>query len=409
MSVLTAPILAHALGVDGRGAVAAATAPLLLMLAAATFGIPEAATYSIARTSQVARWVILRGSLLMLISGVAVTAVVLLLSPLLSAGSDDIHHNLIIASLAITPSLIVALLRGIAMGLHQWRFVAASRGGDALFRLILIAGLALAGHLTIFSATLVIAISPLFGGLLLIPALRRVKGQLHRRDPAASFSSLTSYGVRVWFGAISGVLLLRLDQVLMNPLGGAYELGLYVVAVAISEVPLIVNSAVRDVTFASDAARADTERLTMASRLSTTATFAIAAVLAATIAWWLPVVFGRDFVGAVPIALVLLAAVTVGNPGSVAGAGLSARGRPGLRSTSLLIAAVLNTALLVSLVPLWGAMGAAIATFVGNVTASNLNIYFLNRNFNVPWKQFYAFRIGDLRVLIHATRQLLRR
>ncbi len=48
--LISAPILAQALGVDGRGEVAAATAPLILVITAATFGIPDAVTYVIART-----------------------------------------------------------------------------------------------------------------------------------------------------------------------------------------------------------------------------------------------------------------------------------------------------------------------------------------------------------------------
>lgn len=406
-SLATAPILAHALGPLGRGEVAGATAPLALLLVASTFGLPEAATFSIARMPAVARTVVRKAALMLSLVGIAATCAAILCRDLLAPGDAGLQQNIVVASLALTPGLLVALFRGVAMGMHRWRAVAASRGFDALARLILVSALALAGELTVFNATLVIAYAPILGGLMLLPTLRSLPQPDSSSGTTGSYSSIAGYGVRVWFGAISGVLLLRLDQVLMVPLAGAYELGLYVVAVAISEVPLIVNSAVRDVVFASDASSADSDRLGLASRLSTTVTFSIAAVLAVSIQWWLPWLFGTEFLAALPVALVLMIAITAGNPGSVAGAGLSARGRPGLRSCSLLIAAVVNTILVIVLVPHLGAMGAAIATAVGSIIASNLNIFFLWRFFGIRPVIFYAFHFRDLKVLFRAMTKMV--
>jgi O-antigen/teichoic acid export membrane protein len=47
-ALVTLPILSYTLGVTGRGEIAAATAPLLLAVTAATFGIPEAVAYLVA-------------------------------------------------------------------------------------------------------------------------------------------------------------------------------------------------------------------------------------------------------------------------------------------------------------------------------------------------------------------------
>ena len=61
--VVTAPILAHARSVDGRGELAAALAPAALMLNAATLGLPDSLTYHIAKVPQIARSVLARASL----------------------------------------------------------------------------------------------------------------------------------------------------------------------------------------------------------------------------------------------------------------------------------------------------------------------------------------------------------
>jgi O-antigen/teichoic acid export membrane protein len=208
-------------------------------------------------------------------------------------------------------------------------------------------------------------------------------------------------------GSLSGILLSRLDQTLMTPLAGTYELGLYVVAVSISELPLIVNSAVRDVTFVSDATRSEDERLGASARISTFISLLIGAIIGVSMIWLLPFLFGRAFVGALPVMAVLLAAVVLGTPGSIAGAGLSGRGRPGLRSASLIVACIVNIALLVVLSPAFGAMGAAWATLAGNLIASNLNLVFLRKVFGIPASRFYGIRRGDLRLLIRFARRML--
>ena len=53
VGALSGPILARNLGVDGRGAVAAATAPLLFALAVGTLGLPEALTFRVAADGSV--------------------------------------------------------------------------------------------------------------------------------------------------------------------------------------------------------------------------------------------------------------------------------------------------------------------------------------------------------------------
>ena len=55
VALITGPILAHALGVFGRGQVAAGQAPLVLASTIASFGIPEAVTFAVASSPALAR------------------------------------------------------------------------------------------------------------------------------------------------------------------------------------------------------------------------------------------------------------------------------------------------------------------------------------------------------------------
>lgn len=409
VAIATAPVLAQALGVDGRGEVAAATAPLLLALAVSTFGVTDASVNAIAKNRFATAWVVRHAAVLLLVAGSVATVVVLLLRGPLSAGNDRILQNTVLAAAAIVPNLLISLLRSAAMGLHRWWDVTISRSMDSMMRLLAFIVLALSGQLTVMTATVVIAFAPVVGGLNLLRVAVRPPHPVERNPVVAQYRELLRFGARVWIGAASGVLLSRIDQLLMVPLAGPHALGLYAVAVSISEVPLIANSAVREVIFASESAESDDRAVGLASRLSTLVTFVIAAAIAGTMQWWLAPLFGAGFADSLPVALVLLLAVVAGNPGSVAGAALSARGHPGLRSVSLIVASIVNLILIVILVPVYGAMGAAIATLVGNLVASNGNIFFLAQRFGVPIRAFYGLRFSDLGVLVSAVRRLLKR
>ena len=129
-------------------------------------------------------------------------------------------------------------------------------------------------------------------------------------------------------------------------------------------------------------------------------------LVAITMPFWLPALFGQEFSGAIPVTAVLIAGVVLGTPGSIASAGLSSRGRPGLRSFALTVACVINVACLIWAVPRFGAMGGAIATMLGSIVASNLGIYFLWRNFRVSPLSLYGFRRADIRMLRRHAREL---
>jgi O-antigen/teichoic acid export membrane protein len=303
----------------------------------------------------------------------------------------------------VIPTLLIGLLRGVASAAQQWRMVALERGAAATIRLVVILVLWGLGALTPLSATIVLSLMPILGALIYVRLPHAVRSRYHPDSEAdgstASTRGLLSYGGRIWLGSISGILLSRIDQTLMTALSGSYALGLYAIAVTVSELPLIINSAVRDVTFATDAAAPDSSRLTASARVSFVACLAAGVLIGVSMPFWLPWLFGADFADAVPVAAVLIGAVVLGTPGSIGSAGLSARGRPGLRSIALLIAAIVNIVLLLVLAPILGAVGAAIATFVGNLVAANLNLVFLKRIAGTRIRDFYLVRGSDLRLL----------
>lgn len=399
-TLATAPVLAAALEPAGRGLVAATTAPLLLAVSLASLGLPSALTHWIARHPAILRPATLLATIMSTVVGGLATGLLAVAGPTLAGGDNSLAGMIGLAGLALVPNLLAALLQSVAAGLHAWRLITVERIITQGSRLAVIAVLAATHTLTVEAAVAVIALSPILGALVYVHLLRRPSAATQRttKQDTSTIGAdvLLSYGGRVWLGALSGIILSRIDQSLLLPLAGAAALGVYAVAVNIADVPLIVANAVREVSFSTHSAATDHAALARAARLTTAVVLVASACLTAVLPIVVPWLFGAGYAGAVPVAAVLLLGLVLGSPGSLAGVGLAAVGRPGLRSVSLAIAAVCSIVTLVLLAPVAGALGAAVATLVGNVVAAGGNLVFLRRVAGVPVLPFFGLRRSDL-------------
>ncbi len=405
-SLLTAPVIARGLGVDGRGSLAAAIAPLLLTTSVATFGLPPSILYHTAIRPLTA-WRNVRAALgVLIVGGVLSGLATVLLSGWLSDGNSEVRRIIVAIAVLIPLTIIVDAFRGAAKGLHRWHLVGMEKTFNGLLRLVSIYALWFTGEMTVVRVALCIALPGILGCFFYFPVFRAPRGD---HGEAVGTAELSRYGIRVWGGSISGVLLSRLDQAIMAPLAGVAQLGYYTVGVNVSDVARLVNNAMREVTVASDAADNDNRRLFLTARLSLLMSLAMAVAIGGTMWFWFDSLFGAEFHPAIWAAMILLGAAAFGTPGSVLGAGLAARGHPGLRSLSLAIGLVVNVLALVVLAPLIGAVGAAIATLLASQTASQLNIVWFHRRYGGHWLDVYALRRQDGRDLALAMRRMIAR
>lgn len=382
----TAPILALQLGPAGRGVVAGTTSVILLLTSLLSIGVPDAVTHLIAAKKSDARPTVLAACLLAIVSGLLAIAAVIGLGPWLSSGSPVYAEALRWTCFTIIPAFVVGVLRATAAAAHRWGLVTIERVTSAFFRLGALVILLMSDSMTPVTTSIAVSASFSIGGVVYFALIRRRTTRPGPSSIRPAGSMLLSYGSQVWIGAIAGYLITRLDQTLLVPLSNEVQLGLYAAAVTVSELPLIFNNAIRDVIFSSLSSSFSADRLTRAARLSNLLTFLCAAALAVVTPFLVPLAFGPAFTGSAPICEVLLLAVVVGNPGSVAGVGLSANGRPGLRSLSLLLGCALNVVCLLALVPSAGGMGAAVGTLVANLAVSISNVLWLRRLTGIrPW------------------------
>lgn len=395
---LTAPILAQGLGVTERGEVTAATAPLALGMSIFTMGLPEATTFFVARNPEKMRSILMKSSTLILLAAIIGTALFVALGPFFAGYDDDLTRIMLICTLMLLPSLWLGILRGSALGLEGFKWAAIERTFTSVFKLVIIVGLYLSGLLTVTTAALAIAVSCFIGILVYLPLIFKKQYSVQEAN-TINRTEILRYGMRQWFGSLAGILLARLDQLLMVPLSSAYELGIYVVAVALADLGLIVNKALREVIFALESQDTRGDRVAQAARISNLATLVSGIGIVAVSYWLIPVLFGQEFSEAWLVTVILVVASILGNPGSLAGTGLSAAGRPELRSWSLVAGCLVNLALMLWLVPEHGAIGAAFATMGGSITAANGNLIFTQKVLNTKYSDYLFIKSEDIKVI----------
>lgn len=405
-AMLTAPVLARGLGVEGRGALAASIAPLMLMISVSGMGMQQSILYHTALRPLTAWRNVRAGLRVLLVSGIVGGLLTVVLSGWLSDGNAQVQRVILVVAVIIPLTIYCGALRGAASGLQRWGLVALEKSANGGIRLVIIYALWLTGHMTVLAAALGIALPGLVSCLAYLPLMRLPRG---RASQAPCTRELSRYGVKIWGGSVSGILMSRLDQAIMAPLAGITQLSYYTVAVNVSDIVGLANNAMRDVTLASDAADNDNRRLFLTARLSLVLALVVAVLIGTTMWLWFDLLFGAEFRSATWSILILLIATACGTPGSVVGAGLSARGHPGLRSWSLAVGLAVNVVALIALAPAIGAIGAACATFLANVTASQLNIIWFLRRFGGTWRECFCPRSRDLRRLRSSVYQLIHR
>ena len=188
-----------------------------------------------------------------------------------------------------------------------------------------------------------------------------------RRPDAALGKEICGYGWRGQLGGLLSLVNLRLDVAILGALAGPGVLGVYAIASKYAELLRLPGLAINYVLYpAFSGIRAAAARARTRSLIGPAfAVNAIAAVpLAIAAGPLLPLVYGDAFRAAVHPTWILLAGLVGDGVTGLMGAYLYGVRRPGLNSLAIGAGVLVTVVGDVALIPLYGAMGAALASAV---------------------------------------------
>jgi O-antigen/teichoic acid export membrane protein len=212
------------------------------------------------------------------------------------------------------------------------------------------------------------------------------------------------YGGKVYFANTASFLNYRLDMfliaILLEPEIALVGVGVYSIAVAISEKLFMIPGALATVLFPKISSIKSSEANEFTPKVVRHTFFIMivsSLVMAALVSPFINIFFGSDFLGAVKPFLILLPGIIAFGIGGVMAADLSGRGKPEFAVYSSFTCLVINVILNIILIPLYGISGAAIASAIG-YWADTLVIIIAFRNISKkPLSEFLLIKKQDFK------------
>ena len=362
-------LIARQLGPTGRGEYAAVLAWFGVALVVGELGQPAALCYFVASDGPRGRDYVATTRRLMLVTGSVIAAIGWALAPVLARQDNTLTtaYRLMFATCILSfvgSSYLFALQ---ARTITYWN--AARLVQPALYLAVTMA-LALIGVLSVLAALLSL-VGTIFVQVVVAWVLcRRVDLHGGRFDRRLAQPLLRYGGSQIAANAPMAVNT-RLDQVILAAYAPYQLLGLYAVAVSITSLALPVVAAIGYVVFPRIAERRGDSTVILqrqAVRASLILSAGLMIVIAALTPWALPTLFGRAYAQAVPLVWVLCVGGVFLASGQVIGDLLRGRGQPLLVAVAQVVGMICTVVLLLALLPLLGALGAAIASTVAYVT-----------------------------------------
>jgi O-antigen/teichoic acid export membrane protein len=371
-------LAARILGPEDRGHLALYTLVAVIFVELGGLGLPAAMTYRIAKDPSEARGVV---RTLAPTVGAQVVLLVIIQSALMvvlfSSNPSHVVFLAALVSLALVPSMFAQRYGlGILQGQQRFTWFNILRLAAPTIYSAGILALFLAGRHSLLAVTAgFVAGNILAGAWALTVALKGLPAALNHRRP--SVRPMLRFGVKGMLGASNPIETFNLDQAVVGLALSPAALGVYVVGVAFTNLPGFVAKSIGLVAYpqvASQTTASDTRRTVWRYFWFNLALgLAMIVPLEFLSGWLVPLVFGHQFRGAIPITRILLVSAFFLAGRRVLSDGLRGAGFPGLGS----VAEISTWFVLVPLLPLFVTLGGAQGVAFALVIASSFALLLL--------------------------------
>jgi O-antigen/teichoic acid export membrane protein len=328
----------------------------------------------------------------LLLLGLLAGAVAIPVADALAGGRQTVQNFLIIGLVATPIALLGMLLSSSLAALERWRAVIAMSVIPFAVPFVAIVALYAIGRLTVATAaaaTIIGSWVSVVPGLTLLISARRPVFR-----PSLAVAGI-SFGIRGWLGGLAQTANARLDQVLMIAFVPARQLGLYAVAVTISSAWGPVAGAVSPPLMARIGS-GERHLMTQAVRMTVMVTVGLGLAVALVTPSLLSLLFGPEFRGAIPMAMVLLVASVPLAGASVLSTALQADGTPLIPTIAEGIALIVTVVGLALLLRPLGGMGAAIVSLAAYSASFLFQLVAASRRIGAPLSAFLVPSRGDV-------------
>lgn len=405
--------LARYLQPDGRGELAAVMLWPTVIAAIGIFGLHEAIAFHAARRQHGSRAILWSGLLLGFLLSLALLPVgALVANGVFTAEEGQEVRDAAFLYLAFIPltfagQFLVALFQG-SLRFAAWNFL---RTSVHLFTLlfILLAHFIGEGGVYSFAAASLLANA----AMIAVACVLYARADWHLPAPEAArkpWRDLASYGASVHVGAAIAIVADRLDQMIISLFLPAADLGLFVIALTLSRLPLVLASTLATVAFPKIASLPQhagrVEVFGRYARVTFLLILPASLALAAMTPWLLPFFFGPAFAAATPLAWVLTAAAIPVSLKTMLSAGFKACDRGWIVGQAEIATLMLSAGALALLVPAFGLFGAAAASIVAQGGALIFMTLRAEVKLGIKARDLFVPRRADIEIILQTAAEL---
>lgn len=403
--VVTSLLSAWALGPAGRGDLIVVLMWPGIFAMVAEVGLPTAYRFWTAREPESVSALFSNGVILALVVGLAMLLGAWFTIPLLIGNrSPEVVHLAQIYALIIPLVLLTDFTRGLLEGARRFQWVAALRlvffGTQGVCYVFLWVDHRLTVATAMYSMIAAAATS-------LIVALIGIGRELKPRwnPKMGDLNTTLRYGVRDYPGILTEFVNWRLDLMMLVGMASSTSIGLYSVAVRLSDITTVLASSVSDALMPEVAASRESDEgrkmVTKSLRLTLFAHLLVLVPLWIVAPYVLQIAYGEGFVPVTNVLRMLMFASVIWSAGAIVISGLNGLGHPGQSTTARLAAAVLMVVTLLAWLPAWGIKGAALASIVGYSVMFVVALFWLLRGGGIRLWECLRPRWSDIPQSLH--------
>lgn len=398
--VVTSLLTAWALGPEGRGDLAVVVLYPNVVALAVGLGLPQAHRYYLAREPKEISPLFSNALIFAAVMGaLAYAAAEYIVPSLVGTRSDAVMWLVKIYLINIPLALLYDLMAGMLEGSRQFKWAALAR--IVFFGIQSVAYFLLwsFGLLTVYTAALTMIAAQTANTLTATLSVYRVLSP--RWQPSwTAWKKAIGYGLKYHVGVVTSFTTLRLDQLMLGAMATSVEIGLYIIAVRLSEIMTVLASSIAEVLMPEVAASKHAERsvqlLMRSLRLMIYVYLLILIPLLLLAPTLLKFAFGAEFLAAAGTLRLLLVASMVWSVGAIIISGLNGFGYPGLSTISRLSSAVVTVLALLYWLPRYGIVGAALSSLLGYSVMLAVALFWLVRKKNISLDELFRPRLDDI-------------
>ncbi len=398
--VVTSLLTAWALGPEGRGDLAVIVLYPNVVALAVGFGLPQAHRYFLAREPEEISPLFSNAVIFAVVTGIlALAAAEWIVPSLIGTRSEAVVWLVKIYLINIPLALLYDLMAGMLEGSRQFKWAALARIVFFGIQSTVYFLLWNFGLLTVYTAALTMIVAQTANTLTASISVYRVLKP--RWKPCwITWKKSITFGLKYHVGVVTSFTTLRLDQLMLSSMATSVEIGLYVIAVRLSEITTVLASSIAEVLMPEVAASKHAERsaqlLLRSLRLMIYVYLLILIPLFLLVPTLLEFAFGTEFLAAAGTLRLLLVASMVWSIGAIIISGLNGFGYPGLSTVSRLSSAVVTVFALLYWLPRYGIVGAALSSLVGYSVMLAVALFWLVKKNNIRLGEVFRPRLSDI-------------